>query len=47
MKINVEAFLDSLVYMGIGMLGIFLIISLLVVLLNVFSKLFPAGAEDE
>jgi hypothetical protein len=47
MNINGQAFLDSLIYMGIGMLGIFLIISLLVVLLNVFSKLFPAGEEDE
>jgi hypothetical protein len=33
--------------MGIGMLGIFLIIGLLVVLLNVFSKVFPPGEEDE
>ncbi len=43
---NVEAFLNSLKYMGVGMVGIFVIITIIVVLINVLIKAFPTAKED-
>jgi hypothetical protein len=47
MKINFEAFLDSLLYMGIGMAGIFVIIGTLVLTLVLYTKIFPAQKGEE
>jgi uncharacterized membrane protein len=44
---NVKAFLESLPYMLIGMVGIFFIIGLLVCTLVLYTKIFPAKKEDE
>lgn len=42
---NFTAFIDSLKYMGIGMIGIFIIISIIVIMIGLFMKMFPASKE--
>jgi hypothetical protein len=44
--IDFDAFKESLLYMGIGMLGIFFIISLLVLTLVLYTKIFPAKKDE-
>ncbi len=41
MKIDFAAFLDSLQYMGYGLLGIFGIIAILVLMVKALQILFP------
>lgn len=38
MKISVEAFLQSLKYMGVGMLGIFIVIAIIVLMVTLLNK---------
>jgi hypothetical protein len=38
---HLDRLIESLPYMGIGMLGIFFIIGMLVIILIVFGKFFP------
>ena len=42
---NIANFIDSLKYMGVGMVGIFVIISIIVILINVLIKAFPPTKE--
>lgn len=46
-SINLPNFLDSLMYLGIGMAGIFVIISIIVSLVYLFRKLFPNTGEEK
>lgn len=39
MQINVQAFLDSLPIMGIGMAGIFIVTLIIVIAVNLLNKL--------
>ena len=41
MNFDVNAFLDSFRVMGLGMLGIFMVIIVLMVLLNIMTLIFP------
>ncbi len=41
MSINWPGFLNSFMYLGVGMVGIFVIISIIVSLIYLFMKLFP------
>lgn len=41
MTIDFTAFLDSLKYMGFGLAGIFGIIAILIILVNVLIRVFP------
>ncbi|MDR2889975.1 MAG: hypothetical protein LBV33_09105 [Lachnospiraceae bacterium] len=43
---EVAAFVDSLKYMGIGMVSIFVIISLIVILIGLSMKCFPPEKEE-
>jgi hypothetical protein len=43
---HLDRFLESLPYMGVGMLGIFVIIGMLVLILNLFGRFFP-GKDGE
>lgn len=38
MNISVEAFVQSLKYMGVGMLGIFIVIAIIVVMVTLLNK---------
>lgn len=38
MNISVEAFLQSLKYMGVGMLGIFIVIAIIVLMVTLLNK---------
>ncbi len=43
---NIASFLGSLKYMGVGMVGIFVIISIIVILINILIKAFPPAKEE-
>ena len=38
---NIQGFLDSLLIMGLGMAGIFIVIGIIALAVAVLSKLFP------
>lgn len=42
-----ENFLASLKVMGLGMLGIFVVAAVLVIIMMLLTKLFPANKEEE
>jgi hypothetical protein len=37
---------ESFIYMGIGMAGIFIIIGMLVLMLKLFERFFPAKGDE-
>ena len=43
MKINVNAMLDTLQYMGRGMLGIFIVTAVIIVLMYLLNHFFSKG----
>lgn len=45
--INFQAFLDSLQYMGFGLVGIFGIIGILILLVKLLNKVFPKKEEKD
>ena len=45
MKLNVQAFLDSLVFMGEGMLGIFAVMLIIIGVVYALGR-FTAGHEE-
>lgn len=45
MKLNVQAFLDSLVFMGEGMLGIFAVMLIIIGVVYALGR-FTAGREE-
>lgn len=47
MHIDVAAFLDSLKIMGIGMLGIFIVVLVLIAVMVLLTKAFPEKKEDK
>ena len=47
MHIDVAAFLDSLKIMGIGMLGIFIVVQVLIAVMVLLTKVFPEKKEDK
>ncbi|HIQ59281.1 MAG TPA: hypothetical protein IAB22_07490 [Candidatus Merdivicinus intestinavium] len=47
MHIDVAAFLDSLKIMGIGMLGIFIVVLVLIAVMVLLTKVFPEKKEDK
>nr|MDD6336701.1 hypothetical protein [bacterium] len=47
MTIDFAAFIDSLKYMGYGLLGIFSIISILIGLVAAIKAIFPAKADKK
>ncbi len=44
--INVQAFLDTLPIMGKGMLGIFVVITAIMVIVKLLSRMFPYKADN-
>ena len=47
MHIDVADFLDSLKIMGIGMLGIFIVVLVLIAVMVLLTKVFPEKKEDK
>ena len=47
MHIDVAAFLDSLKIMGIGMLGIFIVVLVLIAVMVLLTKVYPEKKEDK
>ena len=47
MHIDVAAVLDSLKIMGIGMLGIFIVVLVLIAVMVLLTKVFPEKKEDK
>lgn len=45
MEINVQALLDSLPIMGLGMLGIFIVIAVIMIIVVALQKIFPGESE--
>ena len=42
---NVQAFIENLKYMGIGMLGIFIVIGIIVLTTMLINKIFSSKGE--
>lgn len=40
MNLNVEAFVDSLGIMGLGMLGIFIVVAVLIAVMAILTRVF-------
>ncbi len=47
MKIDINAFLDSLPIMGVGLLGIFIVTAVLIVGIYILKALTPNDAEEK
>lgn len=47
MQLDVKAFVDSLSVMGLGMLGIFTVIVVIILCVAALCRLFPAKEKEE
>lgn len=45
MNFNIQSFFDSLPIMGWGMLGIFIVITVIIIYVVLLEKIFPADKE--